>query len=1097
MSNTYYKEAYSFLQHNFDVIDDCVSNGNLSANNATWYKEILMRTYKHNTDMDRLQSSVSNVLQKLPVSAARNVPPNAEAYVRAADTKGRAYTQSLLRDALKYAQANDVDDADETEPPVVATDVDSTEVANVVAKEAVKDAAQEAPVVEEPKPVPPKVENGTQAQTQIAQQTSYQANATQELLDQITQIYADAQEQEYKAVREGRLTTTQYNSNMGLLNRAKSMSLSSKDIGYIQNTANSQLGSIPDSSSADVMATTTENTTAQEAIKEQQGNIAQNSQVQETVAQAPQPVTAPTMTDSGAADTVNETVNKEVNSQVGKYNQAVVASKGSSVYEPSDTVAPSQDVVGDPNAVDTVRQINTAQDNAGINEQELAKANSGVVEDDPTASLYRTYSSEDMADMSPVERRAAQVQNQRAAAAKANGIVATQNEDGYTTYSIKGEDKEESPAPDPAQTYTKYTDQDTAVNDQQAQYQNLQNALYAQKVTKNNGSTGTAVASADAATDTINRTYSEEEMASMSPTERRAAQVQNQRAEAAKVNGMQKTDNEDGSYMYTVNRDAAKIYTNNPSVPEVTVSEYSQSQIDSQYNIDVGTVQSAADSGSISDDDVETLKDDLYYAYNTGDYMGNRIAIMDRVKVSSTSSSDDKDEQATSDQYDKDVDELYSEADDGTISEEERDDRIQQLQDAKNEGTYSNSRANIMSTSGKPAADDSMTPEQWTKQLSAQYNADMAALQSAYDNGNLSAEDFESKKQELLAVYNDGTYFNARAGIMDDLDPGLVGDGSASDGGGDLSDTGIGDNLDGTKAVNPDDYITTHNGSGARLTSFVTSDGNDDDNRIGYIKLVESGSGMASIAAGENKQQLEAIYSMIKDKYNRFIITSIQEARNERSSVMPTVGDSFAATFSGRQPMAISVQGFLLFDYDTSKMAWYHAFMNAYEYYLRASQLAKWRAKMKLVMPDFTEYTGYMLSVGASMSSEGDVVIPMNFSMLVVQESFNKAYGISMNQSVMPAIPVAAGQVTSAAGAQIADSQSKDESSGASSSTPIVNNTATVGAAHTASLAAQKTAASKVKSGSDLTKNLSSMYTSATKVNNAIIGLRKATRGLW
>jgi hypothetical protein len=49
---------------------------------------------------------------------------------------------------------------------------------------------------------------------------------------------------------------------------------------------------------------------------------------------------------------------------------------------------------------------------------------------------------------------------------------------------------------------------------------------------------------------------------------------------------------------------------------------------------------------------------------------------------------------------------------------------------------------------------------------------------------------------------------------------------------------------------------------------------------------------------------------------------------------------------------------------------------------------------MKLVLPDFTDYTGYMLNIGTSITSDNDMVIPMNFSMLVCNEAFNKAYGI-------------------------------------------------------------------------------------------------------
>lgn len=313
------------------------------------------------------------------------------------------------------------------------------------------------------------------------------------------------------------------------------------------------------------------------------------------------------------------------------------------------------------------------------------------------------------------------------------------------------------------------------------------------------------------------------------------------------------------------------------------------------------------------------------------------------------------------------------------------------------------------------------------EKATAKFSADIARLEEAYKNGTVDGIELAARKEFLQKAYDQGTYLQDRTGgaLADPVvattstpTPAPI---NANQGNATVpkSGTGLTSNAEDAKIVNVDEVITAHDAGGARLTSFTHSDGSTDDERIGYIKLQQNNNAMSTIASGENKQQLEAIYSLLVDKYNKFIITTVQESRSERSMIMPTVGDSFAATFSGREPMVLAVQGMLLFDYDRTKLSWFHAFFNAYDYYLRASKLAKFRAKMKLVLPDLTEYTGYMLNVGSSLSSENDMVVPVNFSMLVVSEAFNKAYGIPASAASAVNIKPASA-ATSAAGSSVA-----------------------------------------------------------------------------
>lgn len=323
-------------------------------------------------------------------------------------------------------------------------------------------------------------------------------------------------------------------------------------------------------------------------------------------------------------------------------------------------------------------------------------------------------------------------------------------------------------------------------------------------------------------------------------------------------------------------------------------------------------------------------------------------------------------------------------------------------------------------TTGTVATSPDLSKDKQTTSIANdQYAADLQTLQDAYNSGKMDGIEYQARKDYLAKCATNGTYMEDREGGLVDIpadepdtteestDTGTdTADGASS---GDTpgavnTSTGIQDNVPEVKSVDANEIISSYNAGGARLTSFDNTDGSTDDARIAYIKLLDPNGAMAGIASGENKQILEAIYTELVSGYSRFILTAVQESRADRNVVMATVGDSFAATFSGREPRVISIQGHLIYDYDRAKTSWYLAFMNAYEYYLRGSRLAKYRTRMKLVLPDFTEYTGYMLSIGSTQSSDNDMVIPFNFSMLVIDEAINKAYGPNTT-IVNPTVP--------------------------------------------------------------------------------------------
>lgn len=180
----------------------------------------------------------------------------------------------------------------------------------------------------------------------------------------------------------------------------------------------------------------------------------------------------------------------------------------------------------------------------------------------------------------------------------------------------------------------------------------------------------------------------------------------------------------------------------------------------------------------------------------------------------------------------------------------------------------------------------------------------------------------------------------------------------------------------------------------SRLTEVVSSDATGDLQRLAYIKLEAPDGAYDDFPSDMNEDRavMTAILSEIKSKYQKFILTGIGITNQEKTQVMPTFGDAFAATFTGKEPLVLGVSGNLIFDYSgDGSQSWFHAFLNAYEYYLRGSRLAKWKAKMKIVIPDLVEYTGYMMNLTTQMTSDNDQIIPMQFSFLVSGQTIFKS----------------------------------------------------------------------------------------------------------
>ena len=181
--------------------------------------------------------------------------------------------------------------------------------------------------------------------------------------------------------------------------------------------------------------------------------------------------------------------------------------------------------------------------------------------------------------------------------------------------------------------------------------------------------------------------------------------------------------------------------------------------------------------------------------------------------------------------------------------------------------------------------------------------------------------------------------------------------------------------------------------SGGRLVNFSFADGSDDDERRAFLQLQGNTAAIKELVQGESASLLNAVYDHLVNGYTSICITGIQENLQERQHILPTIGDTFAATFSGREPQIIVLNGFLPFDADKDDRSWFVSFMNAYKTFIRASRLAKYRCSLRLVFPDFASYTLYPTSISSTLMSENDTLIPFTLAAIVVDNPTTKAYG--------------------------------------------------------------------------------------------------------
>lgn len=197
--------------------------------------------------------------------------------------------------------------------------------------------------------------------------------------------------------------------------------------------------------------------------------------------------------------------------------------------------------------------------------------------------------------------------------------------------------------------------------------------------------------------------------------------------------------------------------------------------------------------------------------------------------------------------------------------------------------------------------------------------------------------------------------------------------------------------------------IAKYDDGEGRLTSFVHPDPDSDDKRLAYITLINPNNAKFDDVDDKispvDRSVLSDLFAQLSGKYDKFIIEGINTMRQEKAQIVSTLGDNYAAMFSGKQPMTIGVSGRLVCDYDKKALSWYKAFTYAYEYFLRASRLAKFRVKVRLVFPDVNEFEGYILSSSETQNAGDDMIIPWNFTMLATSLNPFKPYVASSSQA--------------------------------------------------------------------------------------------------
>ena len=209
-----------------------------------------------------------------------------------------------------------------------------------------------------------------------------------------------------------------------------------------------------------------------------------------------------------------------------------------------------------------------------------------------------------------------------------------------------------------------------------------------------------------------------------------------------------------------------------------------------------------------------------------------------------------------------------------------------------------------------------------------------------------------------------------------------------------------------TGLVSSNTAVSTHSFAGhpdSYLTDFVLSDSEDNGKRRAWMQVQTDNvedffKDLTDTVKSEKSAELaEMLRTLVADsnapeelltkQYTQFMLTAADFSNQERMQIMKTSGDTFAATFTGKEPKIATIQGHLVNDYSSGKTSWFMAFLHAYEYVLRGSKLAKYRCKLKISIPDHSDFIGYVIALNTQLSGASDIAPPFTMSILIVDRN--------------------------------------------------------------------------------------------------------------
>jgi len=168
----------------------------------------------------------------------------------------------------------------------------------------------------------------------------------------------------------------------------------------------------------------------------------------------------------------------------------------------------------------------------------------------------------------------------------------------------------------------------------------------------------------------------------------------------------------------------------------------------------------------------------------------------------------------------------------------------------------------------------------------------------------------------------------------------------------------------------------------------IKADGTD-------IPFLDSGSIRSKSQAGSaNLQQNTAPGSSSAASsiiYSNFILQNVDDARQEKSQLMETFGDTYVFFF-GERPRILQVSGLL---FNTLDFNWRSEFWKNYETVFRGTKLVEQNARLYLQWDDII-VEGYVLGAQAQDVADLPYHIPFSFTLFVTNHTYLSAIGDDM-----------------------------------------------------------------------------------------------------